>query len=407
MNKSKILVVAPFPVDPPDAGNRARVASLIAALQACGHEVHFAHLQTGGYDGEAMERRMGAGRLHLLPYHAQPPERSRLGRVLRKAGQRLGVDQAFVWSLDSWYADAYTPLLAALHERHRFNAVLVNYVFMTKAFEAFDGSCLHILDTHDNMAMRHRNYQMAGMRPHWFSTTRAEEDRGLRRADVVMAIQDQEATEFGERLGGHDRPKIITVGHLLDLPVLAPLAERPSAVFVGSYNPINIHGLEHFLKHIHPLVRDAVPAFELIVAGSAAQEIADQPGLVKLGFVADLDDVFRSAMTFVSPVYLGTGVAIKLLDAMAHGMPCVCTRSGGRGMGQEGDAIDIVADDEPLTFAKRLIDLLLDPSLRQRRRISARAAAETWNHRQFAALSELLRTLPPDDLSLIRTSTRA
>ena len=43
----KILVLAPFPTDPLDAGNRARVANLIATLRADGYEVHFAHLQTG------------------------------------------------------------------------------------------------------------------------------------------------------------------------------------------------------------------------------------------------------------------------------------------------------------------------------------------------------------------------
>lgn len=385
----KILVIAPFPLDPMDAGNRARVANFIAALRAVGHQVHFAHVQTSGFDGEAMVRRLGSDRLHLFPYFAQPPEQTLLVRWSRRIAKRLGFESAHVWTLDSWYPPQLTPLLATLQATHRFDAVVANYVFMTKAFEAFPAPCLRILDTHDKMANRHESYRKAGMKPDWFSTRPAEEERGFRRADVVLAIQDQEAVDFRERLRGSDpMPKVLTVGHLVELPPVVPLSERPSALFVGSHNPINVNALQYFLGKVLPLVRRAVPEFELIAAGPASLRVPDQAGLVKLGYVDDLGSAFRSAMLFVSPILMGTGIAIKLLDAMAFGIPCVCTKSGARGLDQ--DAVDVVEDDDPHEFAKRIINLLTDPHRRKTRGVSARAAAERWNKKQLASLSALV-----------------
>ena len=389
----KILVVAPFPTDPLDAGNRARAANLMAALRADGHEVHYAHLQTGSFDGEAMARRVGADRLHLLPFAPHPPTEPRHKRYLRRLAQRAGVRRAFAWPIDDWYAEIYTPMLRALHDRHRFDAVIVNYVFLTKAFEAFPAPCVHVLDTHDSMGLRHLRYVAIGMRPHWFSTTMEEEERGLRRADLVLAIQEHEAAEFRRRIGPVERPRIVTVGHLIDLPRLAPLPEHPSAVFLGSHNATNVQGLEHYLAHIHPLVRRRLPDFELVVAGPCADHVADRSGLVKLGYVPDLGRAFAAARIFINPVLMGTGVAIKVLDALAHGVPCVCTRSGARGLDREAAAIDIVDDVDAASFAARMVALLTDDGSWRLRRLSARAAAERWNAAQLAALSEVMQEL--------------
>jgi polysaccharide biosynthesis protein PslH len=127
-----------------------------------------------------------------------------------------------------------------------------------------------------------------------------------------------------------------------------------------------------------------------IAAGPVAANVPDQAGLVKLGYVADLREAFAAAVVFVNPLRMGTGVAIKMLDAMAAGMPCVSTRTGARGLGAASDAIEVVEDDDAADFSIRLIALLADPARRQECRVAARAAAERWNRAQMEALSALL-----------------
>ena len=72
-----------------------------------------------------------------------------------------------------------------------------------------------VLDTHDRFALRHRAYLAAGQQPHWLSTMLEQESIGLRRAHVVLAMQDNEAAEFRQQLTGATT-RVLTVGHLLD-----------------------------------------------------------------------------------------------------------------------------------------------------------------------------------------------
>lgn len=386
----KLLFIAPFPLDPPSAGNRARVANFIAALTAAGHEVHFAHMQTSEFDGEAMKRRLGNDRVHFFPFSHQPPIEPRANRLARRLAQRLGLERAFMWRLDSWYSDAYTEMLSSLQQKEQFDAVVVAYVFMTRAFEAFPAPCLRVLDTHDIMGLRHRRYLDVGMRPQWFSTSLEDEMTALRRADVVLAIQEEEARTFQQRLGTGSTTKVLTVGHLVELPPLRPPSQRKAAVFLGSHNPTNVHALNCFLERVHPLIRAEIPDFELLVGGGVAALVPDRPGLVKLGFIDDIGDLFASGMLFVNPVLMGTGMAIKLLDAMAHGLPCVSTRTGARGLHQSAKGVDVIDDDDPRAFADSVLALLRSPRLREERGRAARASVELWNGSQLQGLSEML-----------------
>ena len=389
----KLLFIAPFPIDPPSAGNRTRVANFIAALTAAGHEVHFAHIHTGDFDGEAMARRLGPDRLHLLPFSHQPPIESRAARIVRSLAQRLGWERAFMWPVDSWYSNSYTPLLTSLQQREVFDVVVVAYVFMTRAFEAFPAPCLRVLDTHDIFGLRHRRYLEIGLRPQWFSTTFDDEETALHRADLVVAIQEEEARILHRRLDNDTKTRVLTVGHLVDLPELLPLSEQKVAVFLGSHNHINVHALTYFLEQVHPLIRAEIPDFELLVGGDAGGLVSNHPGLVKCGFVANLSDLFSRGMIFVNPVLMGTGMTIKLLDAMAHGMPCVSTQTGARGLQQETGGVDVVSDNDPRAFADCILALLRSRILREERRRASRISAELWNRSQLESLSKLLRAV--------------
>ncbi len=387
----KILFLSPVPTDPPIAGNRVRILTLTTALRRAGHEVHFAYVPMEETDVPAMQARFGAGKFHVLK---NEPEQSTLKKKLsdgvRRIKRVMGIDSAYTWGLDDWYLDSYTRELKALDAREHFDALCVEYVFMSKAFEAVPESCLRILDTHDSFGLRHQAFLRAGMRPRWFSTSLAEEERGFRRANAVLAIQDEEARAFNQRILG-SRTEVIQVGHLIDL--VPPLTKnpQPTAVFVGSDNPINVVGAEYFISKVLPLIRNAHPDFTLTLAGTVSKVVQPAPGVVKLGFVKDLKDAFAAGAIAVNPILMGTGVNIKLLDAMAFAMPCVSTESGARGLDAYRDsALMVVPDDDAPAFAAAVMRLLSDDAERNRFSLAARRAAETWNESQLKALNAVL-----------------
>lgn len=387
----KVLFFSPVPTDPPNAGNRVRISTLAGTLQQAGHEVHFAYVAMEPACLDTMATRFGSQRLHVLPPADNQSELVKfVAGWVRRFGRVSRVEAAYLWNLDDWYHDSYTETLRKLHAEHDFDAVFVEYVFMSKAFEAFPEDCLRVLDTHDRFGLRHRAFLEAGMRPQWFSTTLAEEESGFRRAHAVLAIQAAEAQNFRERLA-EDSTEVLQVGHLIEMVELKSHNDSPKAVFLASENPINVAGANYFISQVLPLVRAEAPEFELVLAGTVSDKIPETPGVVRLGYVEHLCDAFAAGSIAVNPVLMGTGVNIKLLDALACAMPCVATESGSRGLDAYRDsALRVVPDDDPRAFAEAVLKLLGDAGERQRMRGAARKAAEHWNRHQLIALDRLL-----------------
>ena len=49
-----------------------------------------------------------------------------------------------------------------------------------------------------------------------------------------------------------------------------------------------------------------------------------------LDYVPDISGVMATAAAMVAPISFGTGVKMKVLDALAHGLPLVSTEPGSR-----------------------------------------------------------------------------
>jgi len=387
----KVLLISPVPTDPAGAGNRARIATLASALQDHGHELHFAYLPLEAADLDAMKVRFGPGRLHVPPWRATKGPWVR--RVLKMIGKSLSIDSAHAYRLDDWYDAKANDFLKALQAEHRYEVVVVEYVFMSKAFEAFKDVRMKILDTHDRFGLRHRSYLKAGQKPEWYSTSDEEELRGFRRANMVIGIQAQEADDFRQRLGPASTTRVIEVGHLTAKPQPFKPSQAPSAVFLGSSNAINVAACEYFIQEVAPIVLATFPDFKLFLAGSVSNQFTATKLLHPLGFVESLSKAFSHGAVAVNPVQMGTGVNIKLLDALAHGMPCVTTVSGARGLEALADvAMVMVEDQNPHAFAQQLIALLSQPARRAELQRSALQAANTWNERQLGSLTAALRS---------------
>ena len=386
----KILMVSPTPTHPTTAGNRARVLTLVKALQGLGHEVHFALASMAKPDLVAMQALFG-DKLHVL----QCREPERVGGLLHRAQRRLlrllGRESAYTWALDDFYDPAITPQIVKLCERESYDAAFVEYVYMSKAFDAIPQNVLKILDTHDRFALRHRTFLEAGLVPQWFSTSVAEENAGFRRADCVLAIQEREAEIFAQQLGA-DGNRVIAVGHLLDVQQRVTPASEPSAVFFASGNAINIDAARYFIESVLPLVLRERPDFRFILAGDVGKEFGDcGAAVVCLGRVDSIADAFKAAAMAVNPVRVGTGLSIKMLEALACGVACISSVTGSRGLERyRGLAFESVRDDDPAAMAAAVLALLFNPRRAAELGAAGFALAEAWNLQQLAGLVKVL-----------------
>ncbi|WBV44752.1 glycosyltransferase [Pseudoroseomonas cervicalis] len=314
----RCLVISPTPSHPGNAGNRQRIQALLARLKGFGHEVHFCFVMretVGEADLAAM--RAAWDSLITLPYDRKQEQRS------------LG--QAF--AIDDWFPASLQASIAAIADADSYDLVLVEYVFLSKALELFPPGTLKIIDTHDVFAHRDRRLKAIGLEPSFFYTTPEEEARGLDRADLVLAIQDEERAELEER----SRAVVVTLGHVPEAAGQPPrdAAAAPVIGYLGSANPINQTALRALLGALD-LPALAAQGARLLVGGGASRAAEGQPAPVQpVGEVAELAGFYAGIDLAVNPHQGGTGLKIKTVEALAHGRPVLGTADAFLGLEPE------------------------------------------------------------------------
>ena len=161
-----------------------------------------------------------------------------------------------------------------------------------------------------------------------------------RRADVVVALQSDEAAKFQEMAG--EGVDVRVIGPLSRSVPRHPRPIQPKLLvgYLGSCNFINEHNLTEFMRL---WVKSSIlmDKAELIIGGGICDTLDRfaPPNLIQqvaprfVGRVALLEDFFSSCDVFVNPERGGTGIKIKTLEAMAHGVPVLSTVAGTVGIG--------------------------------------------------------------------------
>ena len=161
------------------------------------------------------------------------------------------------------------------------------------------------------------------------------------RYDLVLAITEDEAQAIS-RLSPRQRVAAV--------PMTASVSSQPSsydggALFPAGPNPFNVQGYLYFIQRVFPLLADEVPDFVLDVTGASCDDIAPEPGVVLHGLLPDLETLYAHARMAICPLIGGTGQKVKIVDAMAHGVPTVTLAHGARGSPIEHERNGFVARD--------------------------------------------------------------
>lgn len=208
----------------------------------------------------------------------------------------------------------------------------------------------------------------------------------LRRADAVVVYTERDARLLSART---------PPGLLSCIPFGTDFVERfprpngkvdgAEVLFFGSFVHFpNVDAARRLKKTIFPLVQARHPRSSLYIVGEnppAELATAENGAVVVTGHVPDLAPYIARAAVVAVPLRLGSGMRVKVLEALAAGKPVVASSLAIEGLGVvDGEQLLTAETDDE--FAERISRVLGDEGLRARLGADARAWAEqnlTWD----------------------------
>ncbi|MBU2979197.1 glycosyltransferase family 4 protein [Alteromonas sp. C1M14] len=184
--------------------------------------------------------------------------------------------------------------------------------------------------------------------------------------DGVIAVSDFDKQVFTEQFGLKN-----VLGHVetgVDLDFFAEIPRQPkpcSLVFLGSMDWMpNIDGIEDFIKHCYPKIKQALPQVTLTILGRNPPDKITQYGetdssITVTGTVDDVRPYLAAASASIVPLRIGGGTRIKIFETMAAGLPVISTTIGAEGLPIKHNENIMIADDHS-TFAEASVALLKD-----------------------------------------------
>jgi glycosyltransferase involved in cell wall biosynthesis len=138
-------------------------------------------------------------------------------------------------------------------------------------------------------------------------------------------------------------------------------------------------------------MRSHCPDFQLDVTGTFNYAPRLTKGITYKGFVDNLQEVYENAGFFICPVFGGTGQQVKIVEAMAHGLPVVALKDAADKSPLRHEENGYIADTED-EFAEYVVRLWQDRSLCRRLGQEARTtvAKEFSRERLVSGLAALL-----------------
>ncbi len=269
---------------------------------------------------------------------------------------------------------------------------------------------LVICDWHDVESDRMARYSEHA--PNWLQDIYARRTSGLLRSaerklltdcDAHVTVSDRDL-QLLRGMVPQIRAQVIENG--VDVGLYTPLRDAEEeacrcVLFVGSmdFHP-NIDAATYFAREVWPKIHTQTPDLQFVIVGSrpvaAVRELTKIPGVVVTGTVEDVRPYYRKARAAVAPLRIAGGTRLKILEAMAAGIPVVATQIGAEGLEIKPDH-DFLVGDTPDQMAAAVSRLHASPALR--RQLSTRGRDLVMTRYDWAALGESLYRLHRDLLA--------
>jgi glycosyltransferase involved in cell wall biosynthesis len=177
----------------------------------------------------------------------------------------------------------------------------------------------------------------------------------------------------GEREVAPERVVVIPIA--VDTTEMAVIRRRPNPGHILTLGTLhyapNADGIRWFVREVLPRVRESVAGAVLTIVGKNPPRdffrvAAQAPDAVRVtGYVPELTPLLETTAVIAIPVLAGSGMRVRILEALSRGLPVVTTTVGMEGI-DAAPGSDLLVGDSPEEFAAAVVRLLRDTGLQDR-----------------------------------------
>jgi len=145
---------------------------------------------------------------------------------------------------------------------------------------------------------------------------------------------------------------------------------QPILLFQGNFYWLqNVEAANFLIEKIFPKITKKYPKIKIVISGQKANQIKSKKGIEIINL--DLNDsekvkeIYKKATIFVAPIFGPGGTRLKILAAMAAGVPVISTKIGVEGLSVK-DEKHILLANNPQEFIEKINKLVINNRLYQR-----------------------------------------
>ncbi|MBC8052885.1 MAG: glycosyltransferase family 4 protein [Sphingobacteriaceae bacterium] len=354
-----------FPLNPynQNEGCKIRVIKLLEYFKSRHFRVDFISLE-GWDDWENIHDFKSSGLVNSVQLFQKKPVKNNYLRYYfdYKLPKRGFESKLYVKGAIPNYATFYTQVcFNKVLKANKYDFILISYAYwadLIKGNELLKGAKT-IIDTHDFLTSQHQTDKEFSL-----GTSIQEELRRLSLFDEVWAISNDEQFVFSQFLN----QKIRLVPVMFSDPGQSDEVKKDfDLIYVASDNKNNVKSINWFFSEVYPLLPKEL---RICIIGKVTSHLAVELEVTKVSYAEDLNQFYQKAKVSICPMLAGTGVKVKVVEALSYGLPVVCTQRGIDGLPNKTNNGCLVSND-PVEFAANIKSLLLNKTFYNQQRAYA------------------------------------
>ena len=257
----------------------------------------------------------------------------------------------------------YKEQFSKILKDNEYDIIIISYVYWSPLLDNVTKGTKTkwIVDTHDFLTSQFQDHKKFALDRYF-----KREINLMQKFDDVWVISSEEKYLFSQFV--KSPVSLVTHGLPNNIETSSKTEKTIDLVYVASENFHNIKSANWFFKEVYPFLSSDI---KITVVGKIGNHIPKFENVENLVFVKDLDEVYKKSKIAICPMLSGTGVKIKVIESLSHGIPVVCTERGVDGLLNKTNNGCLTTND-PSLFSDYINKLLNDAEFYKQNHLEAK-----------------------------------